>query len=377
MATFAETIAGRTESQIRAQIFASIDAYRATLGLAPVTPDWTPSDLIYEAITGIAAGIAEGDQLVAKYASMASVQLATGSLLRIRAAGYEQVAIREASPPTGDVTVINGSATPQTFTAGTDAFKTAAGVIYTATETKTIAASSSGSIKVSGSVPGTSQNAAAGTITKLVAPRSGVSCTNASGIVGVDAATDAEVRALALLAPIARQPFATRARWVTAATDFASHGVAVNRCSVRRISNGVRVVLAKATGALSAGEVSTVAAYLAAFVQGDSGILEVVSATESTLGTGVITLWISATDPRKPEDVITAAAAAVAAEIAAIPIGGFDFSGVRKYPGDRITTVLGSVGVVDSDGVPGDLTLPAEAVAVASGFTYVVRRTAL
>lgn len=374
MTTFAEVVAGRTQEQIVASILASIDAYRAALGLPPVTPDWTPRDLLYEAVQGVAKGIAAGDQLVAKYAGMASVQTCTGSLLKIRAAGFEQISIREAAPATGDVTVVNGSGTAQTFNAGTDAFKSVSGVVYLATETKTIGAGLSGTIRVTGSVPGTSQDAAANTVTKLQSPRSGVSCTNLTGIVGVEAASDAEIRAAALLAPISRQPFATRARWVSAATDFGAHGVPVNRCSVRRIPAGVRVVLAKSSGALSAGEVATVKAYLEGYVQGDSGILEVVSASESTLGSLVITLWVSASDPRKPEDVITAAAAAVSAEIAQIPIGGYDFSGIKKYPGDRITTALGSVGIVDSDGVPGDLTLPLEAVAVGSGFTYVVRR---
>jgi hypothetical protein len=376
MTTFAEVVAGRTVDQVVAEILTDIDAYRAVLGLPPVTPYWAPTDLISEAIQGIARGIAGADRIVSKYATMASVQLATGELLKIRAAGFEQITIREAAPATGDVTVLNGSATAQTFSAGTDAFKSLSGVVYTATETKTIAAGASALIRVSGSVAGTSQDAAPATVTKLVSPRAGVSCTNVSGIVGVAAATDGEIRAAALLAPIARQPVATRARWEKAATDFSAHGVPVNRCSVRRIVNGVRVVLAKSTGALSLAEVATVAAYLEGFVQGDSGILEVVSATETTLGSGVITLWVSANDTRETDKLITDAAALVAGEIATIPIGGYSFQGIHKYPGDRITTVLGSLGIVDSDGVPGDLTLAPEAVAVGSGFAFVVRRTA-
>ena len=376
MITLSDVFSPRTKDQITATISAAIDAACIALGLPAVSPDWEPSDLILELIQGVATVIAAGDTMISTYAAGYSVQTAAGNVLRLRAIGYEQISVTSADFARGFVTVLNASGSSQTFYANVDQFQDpTTGRVYTCAANATIINGGSGPVSVLGPVKGTEADAPAGRITRLVTPRSGVSCTNTVGVTGTDDESDASIRYRASLAPIARQPAPTFAKWAFAATDVSAHGVAVTRARIKLQANDVRIILAKATGALSMDELATVSAYVAATVLGDSGGFVCVSATPVAIGTSaVVTLWARERDGRTDAQIIAAAVAAVDKEISSVPIGGFVFGASRKYPGDRITSAIASTNVLDSDGVPADLGIGEEDVVTSSGFTYVVSR---
>lgn len=377
MTTIADVLNPPTADAIYASICADIDAQRVALGLAPVTAAWLPTRLLPEALRGISAAIAASYALAATLGSGYSLSSAEGDMLRLRAQGFEGVTPILADVARGSVTVLNASGAAVTINANADGFRDpTTGIVYLAAETVTVGAGLSAPVAVVGSVAGSSQDAPAGRITQLVSPRTGVSCTNPAPVTGRDTESDPSLRARAALKPIARQPKPTYAKWRDAATDVAAHGVPVTRARVTFTSLlDVRIVLAKSTGGLTAPELAQVSAYLVATVLGDAGGFSCVSASPVAIGTGsTITLWASATDARTDAQIIAAAASAVDREFDSAPIGGWLFGSTRRYPADRITAAIAQIGIIDSDGVPADVSLGAEDVATSSGFSYSVRR---
>ncbi len=372
---FADVISPISRETHVAEIRAGIDAAAVAAGAPPPTPDWSPETLLAEVVEGVALGLEMVSVQVALYASGATRETAEGDVLTVRCIGIEGVTRREAQPATGILRVFNASGAPFVVTGGVTAARGPRGV-YTATASATIADGASGDVPVAGSVPGTSEDAPAGTVTALVSPVSGVAVTNPAAIAGLSRESDPELRYRASLAPIARQPSTTSAKLTAAALDVLAHGVNVSRVAVRRIffggAVGIRLLVAKNSGGLSLGECTALRAALLPLA-GDVGGFEVVSAVVAPI-VASLRVYVPAADGRTDATIAAAIAAAIAEDLAACPIGGYLLGGAHRYPTERITRAALAEGATAADGEPPDRALGSDEIPTDGGITVAVTR---
>lgn len=379
--TFSDVLTPRTREAIYGQIVADLDADLIANGLPAVSAGWLPGNILRTMIRVVSVAVSVGDGIVALFASGATLGTITDRDVGVvRCSGYEQVQAIQADYAAGFVTVTNLSGATVEILAGVETFRNPVSkYVYTATASRSIVAGGYAIVPIVGPVKGIAADTAAGSITELVRVRSGVTCNNTAAVLGVADESLAALIDRSRRAPIARQAAATYSKFTDAALDVAGHGVAVNRVQVRRVTSGsgagtVLVRIARASGVVSGGDVATVLAYVIARALGDSGSVAVQSATGASLADASILLWAWSTDARTDAQIVQDVSTAIAEELATIPIGGYEFGATRIYPTDRISTVIQSRGLVQSDGVPPDLGLLASDVVIPGNFAYSVKR---
>lgn len=382
--TLADLLAPRDRAAIKADLLSTFDAKLIALGRPPVTATWGPGNALDLVMDLVSSAVAFGDATAARLARGTSRALATeaGSfdLLRALATDVYGVTPIDALPASGTVVVTAAVGAGFWVASGVDRFRNpATGAIYTAVESVQVPSGGSASVLVNGPAPGTGYDTGPGTITEPVITRAGVTCTNPAAVVGLEGETIAALSRRMQLAPIARAPQPTRAKYEFEAKNVTAHGVPVNRVRVARSGADVRVVASTASGGLTGPQLAALQTYLINTVLGDSGLFTLVSATTVPLAATnrVVTLWAPATDATPDATVLGRASAIVAGEMAACPIGGYRRGTGSGYASDLLgARLIAGLGLVDVDNLPPDVAMPlGTEVPVVGSLTFEVRRS--
>jgi uncharacterized phage protein gp47/JayE len=181
-------------------------------------------------------------------------------------------------------------------------------------------------IEVEATELGTASNATAGQVTTLVTSLDGVTVTNATPILGIDAWTDEILRAaclakrgaLSLLGPRGAYEFAIR----TALNDGSP--VNVNRWSISPSSSKgiVTIVLASPTGAVTVGDEAAVEERIEEIARPDTVRVNTSSASVGSSAKSLI-VWAKAVDGLSAAEIEELVQAAVDGMVSVYPIGGF------------------------------------------------------
>lgn len=178
---------------------------------------------------------------------------------------------------------------------------------------------------------GSASTSTANTITELVTTMLGVTCTNASAVVGTDAQSDPSLRracrdSMGALSPAG--PSAAYDYFAKRTPNGSGGFVDVNRSKVITSGTGLAtVVVASASGSVSGPDVALIQAYLATTVLPTGQTLSVVSATAVSISFGG-TLVVDAVSSKSDTELRALADAKLAAYLQAVPIGGY-----QKVPG--------------------------------------------
>lgn len=355
----------QTVAQITAAIYASLAIQGVNVTL------WKAGAPTRTLIAGLAIILAAFSQLQAALARMSFLALATGNWLSLVAFYVFGVTRDPGSFATGSLALTNTaggvfSYAPfaVTFTNGSKTYKNVTAI--------SLAAHGSQTITIQATELGSASSAGANTITTLVTPLPGVTCTNASALVGNDEEDDATLRLrcsekLGTLSPNGpRDAYAFIARGATRA-DGSSIGVT----RVRTIADGIGGIDAYfATG--SGGVTGTVGNLTTDLGIVDDDLQRLCAPLGITLrshSAGTVSIavtyevWISATDTRTDADIEAAIVAALDAFIAARPIGGDQIT-----PPNGLVTKSALEDVVGAavNALKRSVTVPATDVAVAT-----------
>ncbi len=290
---------------------------------------------------------------------------ATKGWLTLLARSVYNVERRLSSAATGELTLTNSSEVLVTYAAGEVHFGNAVtGRTYNNAEDINVAAGGTQTLDIVADVPGAASSAGAGEITVMVSAISGVACSNAASVVGLDEETDPELRQtcrekLAALSPNGPQDayayFAKRA----VRADGSSIGVTRVQTYANSPSSYVRVYVATASGGVTGtvGDVST-----------DLGAVDytiqtkvVPTGTTAEIFTAAahpiiwpITVYLSRLNTRTPTEVKQAVLDLLTSYYPTTPIGGFDIgAGGRIF----VAAIIGQVFRADENIV--EVTIPA------------------
>lgn len=275
MSTFSELLRVRTEDELRAELYGALAA-----GSFPVTA-WQPNNPGRTLVEAMAAGLVDGEAMVAAIAAGATLETASGAWLTILARshyaeerqpsvfaeGYVQLACASGAGP---YTITEGA-----FLVGIQAAGDVDAVRFVAAETRTLNPGQTANLLVRAESPGDAWNVAVGAITFAFTPLPGVTVSNPvydNGTwltrVGLDEESDTSLK------------FRCRSKWATLSTYGWTEGAVGyfaqsatytdgSPVGVRRVYVGFGpgdgtypVWVAGATGTLSAPAVAAVQAYL-------------------------------------------------------------------------------------------------------------------
>lgn len=251
-------------------------------------------------------------------------------------------------------------------------------VTYVNTAGFTLNAVTTLTIDIEATVAGSIGSATPGTISALVTTMLGVTVSNGLSVIGLDAESDPDLRTRCLDKLASRSVRGPRNAYswaVKSATLIDGTPVNINRVSVSASSSTgqVTVYCASPSGVPSADDLTAAATSIESNARPDGVTVTTLAVTEVAYTHG-ITIWAQTTPGVAASDVQTAAEKAIAAFIAAYPIGGLKQAdtGARGLFGSGIASIIGSaspakVFSVENSAVPGtsvpDLALVAGQVA--------------
>lgn len=170
--------------------------YNVLAALGVSTTNWKPGAVVRTMIAAIAIVIAAMSQLTAAIARSGFLDTATGSWLTLLARyvyGTERI---PATFAVGDVTLTNAGGGIYVFAVGDLQLESAtSGKTYTNTTAGTLGALSTLTLTFQADEIGSDSTAFVGEIDTLVAPLTGVTCSNAAVLVGTDEEEDPALRA--------------------------------------------------------------------------------------------------------------------------------------------------------------------------------------
>lgn len=260
------TIAELTTPMTTAEATTAI--YDALAARGVVTSTWKPGAVVRTIIAGLAIVLAALSSLQALLAKSAFLDYATGAWLTLVARYVYETERSPGAFASGNVTLDNAGGGVYSVAIGDFlCANPATGKTYRNTAAFSIASLQTGVVvPVEAIEIGSASSSAAGTITELTTPLLGVTCTNVTALVGVDEESDPDLRARC------------RAKWSTigtgstaAAYEYWAKAASseVARVSVRShdalgitTDGAVTVILATASGAVSAAAVTAVSDYI-------------------------------------------------------------------------------------------------------------------
>mgnify|MGYP000383068830 FL=1 len=250
MATLEELTTPLTSAEIKANIYAAIEAFGAK------TTSWKPGAVARTIIAANSIVLSAFSTLQQRLAQSGFLELATGQWLTIVAKEVYNVTRDDGSFAAGDVTLTNTAGGVYPMGIGdVIVLNTTTSKTYRNTEAFTLAAFGTEIVNFEAVELGADSTANPGDIDALETVLTGVTVTNVSALVGKDAATDAELRTLCLAKTGTLSPNgpADAYRFVSLSaetTDGESAGV--TRITVTPDGAGnVRVVVANGAGTLA------------------------------------------------------------------------------------------------------------------------------
>jgi uncharacterized phage protein gp47/JayE len=365
MATLAELTAGKTYEQIRQQLF---DELAVADPPFPVT-SWREGDVARTLVEIDAMSLAELSLLIAAIATGGYRTTAKGAWLKLLAREKYNLEFNAAQVTAGDVVLTDaGNAGPFTIAPGQLWFASGSGLRFQSANTDNLLLPQSGTlvVPVHAESPGAAYNVANGTITTMLTPLPGVTCTNPAGgsgtwitAQGTNEESDPALssRCGARWAELGSgSPAAAYDLW---ARSEPTKGAQVTRTSVVADAagpngGGVSIYLAGPSGPVAPDVVAAVQAYIATRAP-MCVVPTVISAT-------ALAVTVTATLHGKAQHQTAAMAAALAALqalVAATPVGG------KLYRAAIFEALMGPAGIenVVISAPSGDTTLSAAQVA--------------
>jgi hypothetical protein len=324
MLTIDQILTPATSAQIRAYI-ANI---MMTFGI-PVNK-WAVGGSLSSMLTATSNFLALTSTQLAQGLTAFFLPKATGGYLQLLAVYVYNIpsALLQATFATGNVTLTNSGGGSYTQAIGSVTVSNpTTGAQYTNTAPFTLNPSSSLSISVECTVPGLAGSSNPGTVTNMVTPLSGVSVSNPVAIIGLDAPTDAQIRAMCVASLAIRSVRGPRNAYsyaISIATNSVTgNKVNINRSFVGASSTGiVTVVLASPAGAPDANDVTGVATSIEANVRPE-GITVMTSGATNVNYSPTLNPTVTAPSNVTPAVVQTAINSAISSYISNVfPIGG-------------------------------------------------------
>jgi uncharacterized phage protein gp47/JayE len=365
MTTLSELVAGQTYAQVRQQLF---DELAAADPPFPVT-SWREGDVARTLTEIDAKALSELSLLVAAIAAGGFRTTAKGAWLKLLAREVYGIEFNAAQVTAGGVVLTDaGGAGPFTIAPGQLWFASITGLRFQSANVENVVLEQGGtlSIPVRAEGPGATYNVANGSITSMLTPLPGVTCSNPAGGSGTwitSQGTDEESDAALSARCAARWPElgsgAPAPSYDLWARSEPTKGAQVTRTNVVADAagpngGGVLVYLAGPSGPVAGDVVSAVQSYIAARAP-----LTVVPTGASVTGLAVT---VTATLYGKAQHQTAATAAALTALqalVAATPVGG------KLYRAAIFEALMGPEGIenVALAAPAGDTTLTAAQVA--------------
>lgn len=363
-----KTVAQLTTPLTVAEVTAAIYAALASEGVNVTI--WTAGAPLRTLIAGLAIVLAAFSSLQAALAKMSFLALARGSWLTLVAFYVYGVTRDPGSFATGSLTLTNGAGGvfaydpfTVTFSNGSKTYKNVTAIVLASMGAQTIT--------IQATELGSGSSAGAATITTLVTPMPGVTCSNAAALVGTDEESDETLRLrcsekLGTLSPNgARDAYAFVARSAVRA-DGSSIGVT----RVRTIADGIGGIdayFATASGGITGtvGDLSTDLGIIDDDLQTQVVPLAITLRSDTATAQEIVCtyeLWIPSTNTQTDDEVKADVDTALAAFLASRPIGGDEITPPDGYV---YTSALADViGTAIPGTIRRDMTLPAADVAI-------------
>lgn len=266
------------------------------------------------------------------------LDLAEGTWLTLLARYLFGVERRAAQPASGRVTFTNtggGSFDPTDYPAGSvRLYSSRTGKRYFNAEGLDLGPFATYTLGVVAVEAGTASNASAGDIDSLETALLGVTVSNEEAVVGIEEESDEELRAAcrARLASISGLGPRGAYEWaVRQATRLDGTPTAINRVNVPEGSWNaiVSVTVASPSGAPIASDVDAAVTSIESVARPSGIKVDVAAAVESPFARG-ITIWTRRTNGLNLDAIRSQAETAIAAELAAYPIGGIKKPGASQ-----------------------------------------------
>lgn len=338
------TLADLTTPMTVAEATATIYAALATKGAN--TTLWKAGSPLRTVIAALAIILAAFSRFQAALAKSGFLAFADDDWTRVIALYVYGVTPEDGTAATGQVTLTNSGAGVYTKAAGEMIVANAAGKTYR--NTSAISSFGAGTLVVDiiADEVGSGSSTAASTITTLVTPLPGVTCTNASALVGTDDEDAASIKLrcaekLGTLSPNGpRDAYAFVAR-----STLRANGSSIGVTRVRTIADGIGGIdcyLADADGGLTDGtDIATIDTALQTQVVPLAITLRTHGASTLTIAV-TYELWIPSTVTQTDDEVQAAVEAALRA-----------FVGGRNIGGDVISPATGKVYLTALEGIVG------------------------
>lgn len=253
---------------------------------------------------------------------------ASGGGLKLLAQYMYGVTVPDATFASGPLTLTNTGGGLYTKAAGeVTTTNPDTGVTYTNSVGFSLSPSSTLDVAFTATVAGSGGNANPGTITQLVTSLIGVTVTNATAFVGVDAPTDADIRLLCINKLGAMSVRGVRTAYAyaiqTATNAVTGAPVNVNRYSISADSHVgiVYIYIASPSGPVDPNDVTGVSDNIEAIARPEAVSVVLNQATTVTY-TAALTAFVQAPTGVTASDVETAIGDAITTYIASYPIGG-------------------------------------------------------
>lgn len=320
--TVSQLFTAPTAEEIRAAMVADL----VSVGIP--ADKWRSGGVVSTMLTVASMSIALLAALVALIIQGFFLPTSTGNSLKLLAIYMFGVEIPEASFATGNVTLTNTGGASYSLGVGEyTALNPTTKVNYTNSAAFVLGPLGTASVPMVAATIGGAGNAAPGTITTNVTVLLGVTVTNPTALVGVDAPSDEDIRTLCLNSLGARSVRGVRTAYAyavqTAENSVTNAPVNINRYVVSSASHtgDVTVYVASPAGAPDANDVSGVATNVEAIARPEA-VTAVVTGATAVAYTHALTIWASVPAGVSAADVKTAADAAVLAFLETYPIGG-------------------------------------------------------
>ncbi len=264
------------------------------------------------------------------------LETASGNWLTLLAQSVYGVKRIQASFATGALTLTNSGGGVYTYSANQATFADpTSGAQYTNSSSFTLNGGATITIPITATVAGSASSATVGTITQLVSSMLGVTCTNPSSLVGLDAMGDPELRQLcmnALGAMSVRGPRSAYAYAIQVATNPVTGApVNINRWWISPASHAgvVTVYVASPSGAADPLDVSGIATSIEQVARPD-GVTVVVQSAATLTYSATLTVWCLSAQGLQKSAVQTAVNNAISNYFANYPIGGLAKAALYK-----------------------------------------------
>lgn len=302
----------------------------ATLGVS--TTSWKPGAVVRTIIAIVAIIVAAFSRLTSSIARSGFLELSSGDWLTLVARHVYGVERQEATFADGEITLTNASGGVYTLDPDDLVFSNpSTGKTYRNTEAFTLGALETVTIPIRAVESGAASTSPPNTITVLETPLNGVTCTNPTAVVGLDAESDAVLRARCLEKLGALSPNGPWDAYAYAARNAKrSDGISVGVTRVRVRKDGygnVTTYVATASGAVTgdANDPETDLGAVNDAIQRNAAPLAVTAWVESA---EVVTVnvtyqvWVYTTVNLTDEELKAAISQNLSAFVASQPIGG-------------------------------------------------------